>query len=196
MSQSFIHPSAIVDEGAVIGAGTKIWHFCHVMGGAKIGAGCSFGQNCFVGSRVTIGDNARVQNNVSIYDLVTLEDDVFLGPSMVFTNVLTPRSAFPRKDGYAPTIVRKGATIGANATVICGHEIGEAAMVAAGAVVTKDVPAFALVAGVPARRIGWVCRCGQRLPAGDAPACTPCGRKYRVDGGRLVEGTGSTPSTS
>ncbi len=183
----FIHPSAIVDEGAVIGPGTKIWHFCHVMSGAKIGPGCSFGQNCFVGSRVTIGANARVQNNVSIYDLVTLEDDVFLGPSMVFTNVLTPRAAFPRKDGYAPTLVRKGATIGANATVICGNEIGEAAMVAAGAVVTKDVPAFALVAGVPARRIGWVCSCGERLPAGDAPTCTPCGRKYRVDADRLVE---------
>jgi len=183
----FIHPSAIVDEGAEIGPGTKIWHFCHVMSGAKIGPGCSFGQNCFVGSRVTIGENARVQNNVSIYDLVTLEDDVFLGPSMVFTNVLTPRAAFPRKDGYAPTLVRKGATIGANATVICGHEIGEAAMVAAGAVVTKDVPAFALVAGVPARRIGWVCRCGERLPAGDAPTCTPCGRQYRVEADRLVE---------
>lgn len=183
----FVHPSAIVDEGAVLGPGTKVWHFCHVMSGAKIGARCSFGQNCFVGSRVTIGDNARVQNNVSIYDLVTLEDDVFLGPSMVFTNVLTPRAAFPRKDGYAPTLVRKGATIGANATVICGNEIGEAAMVAAGAVVTKDVLPFSLVAGVPARHIGWVCRCGERLPAGAHPACTPCGRKYQLEAGRLRE---------
>ena len=183
----FVHPSAIVDEGAVLGPGTKVWHFCHVMSGARIGARCSFGQNCFVGNRVTIGDNARVQNNVSIYDLVTLEDDVFLGPSMVFTNVLTPRAAFPRKDGYAPTLVRKGATIGANATVICGNEIGEAAMVAAGAVVTKDVLPFSLVAGVPARHLGWVCRCGERLPAGDRPACTPCGRKYRLEAGRLHE---------
>ena len=189
--KAFIHPSAIVDEGAVLGAGTKIWHFCHVMSGTRIGARCSFGQNCFVSSRVTIGDNARVQNNVSIYDLVTLEDDVFLGPSMVFTNVLTPRAAFPRKEGYAPTLVRKGATIGANATVICGHEIGEAAMIAAGAVVTKDVPAFALMAGIPARRIGWVCRCGERLPTGDTPTCT-CGRTYRLESGKLVEGTGSS----
>ena len=189
MSKPFIHPSAIVDEGAQIGDDTKIWHFCHVMAGAKIGARCSFGQNCFVGDRVVIGDNARVQNNVSIYDLVTIEDDVFLGPSMVFTNVTTPRAAFPRKDGYAKTLVRKGATIGANATILCGHEVGEAAMVAAGAVVTKDVLPFSLVAGVPAKQIGWVCRCGERLPSGGHPACRACAREYRLEAGRLSETT-------
>lgn len=185
--ETYIHPTAIVDEGATLGPGTKVWHFCHVSPGAKIGARCSLGQNCYVGSRVVIGDNARIQNNVSIYDLVTLEDDVFLGPSMVFTNVLTPRAAFPRKDGYAPTIVRKGATIGANATVVCGHEVGEAAMVAAGAVVTHDVLPFSLVAGVPARHIGWVCRCGERLKDGPAPTCATCRRAYSLEAGRLAE---------
>src|SRR6266545_4703392 len=154
----YAHPTAIIDDGAQVGAGTKIWHFCHVMPRAQIGPGCSFGQNCYVGNKVVIGANVRVQNNVSIYDNVSIEDDVFVGPSAVFTNVLNPRAAFPRKDEYRNTIVRRGATIGANATLVCGHEVGEGAFIAAGAVVVRDVPPFALFAGVPARQIAWVCR--------------------------------------
>ena len=168
---AYVHPSAVVDEGAEIGAGTKIWHFCHVMPGARIGPGCSFGQNCYVASGVTIGANVRVQNNVSVYEGVVLEDDVFVGPSAVFTNVNNPRAAFPRKDEYRPTVVEAGASIGANATIVCGHRIGRAAFVAAGAVVTRDVPAHALVAGVPAERIGWMCPCGERLPESGACSC-------------------------
>ena len=171
------HPTAIIDEGAEIGEDTRIWHFCHVMAGARIGASCSFGQNCYVGSRVTIGRNVKVQNNVSIYDGVVLEDDVFVGPSAVFTNVNNPRSAFPRKDEYRETVVEAGASIGANATVVCGHRIGRGAFVAAGAVVTKDVPPYALVAGVPAVRVGWVCPCGLRLP--DEGVCG-CERRFRL----------------
>ena len=173
----FAHPSAIIDEGATIGDGTKVWHFCHIMPGAVVGRACSFGQNCYVGNRVRLGDNVRVQNNVSLYDGVTLDDDVFVGPSAVFTNVVNPRAAFPRKDEYRDTRVGRGASIGANATIVCGHDIGEAAFIAAGAVVTKHVPAFALMAGVPARRIGWMCRCGERLPEEDL-ACGACGRRY------------------
>lgn len=178
-----IHPTAIVDPGAQIGDDTRIWHWTHVCAGARIGERCSFGQNVFVGNDVVIGDNVKVQNSVSIYDAVTLEDDVFCGPSMVFTNVNNPRSAVSRKHEYRRTLVRRGASIGANATIICGHEVGEFAFVGAGAVVTRDVPPYALVVGTPARRIGWMCRCGARL--GDAigeAACPECGTSYRVSG--------------
>lgn len=183
----FVHQSSFVDEGAVLGEGTKVWHFCHVSPGARLGKRCVLGQNCFVGNRVVIGDNVRIQNNVSVYDNVTLEDDVFVGPSAVFTNVNNPRSAFPRKDEYRSTVVRKGASIGANATIVCGHDVGEGAFVAAGAVVTKDVLAFALVAGVPARRIGWMCRCGEKLP--EELACAACGRRFEKSSAGLREAT-------
>ncbi len=163
-ADAMIHPSAIVDDGATIGTGSRIWHFTHVSAGAKIGDRCSLGQNVFVGNRVTIGRNCKIQNNVSIYDNVFLEDDVFCGPSMVFTNVYNPRSAFPRRDEYRDTKVGRGATLGANCTIICGTTIGPWAFVAAGAVVNRDVPAFALVAGVPGRQIGWMSRFGERLP--------------------------------
>jgi UDP-2-acetamido-3-amino-2,3-dideoxy-glucuronate N-acetyltransferase len=176
-----IHPSAIVDEGAQIGPGTKVWHWVHICGGARIGADCSFGQNVFVGNRVVIGDNVRVQNNVSIYDDVTLEDDVFCGPSMVFTNVINPRAHVSRKNEYLQTLVKRGATIGANATVVCGHTIGEYAFLGAGAVVTRDVSAYALMVGAPARRIGWICQCGVRLPEGDGEqTCSACSKRYAV----------------
>lgn len=177
----YIHPSAIVDEGAHIGAGTKIWHWVHVCSQARIGEGCSFGQNVFVGNRVVIGNNVRVQNNVSIYDDVTLEDDVFCGPSMVFTNVINPRAHVSRKLEYKQTLVRRGASIGANATLVCGHTVGEYAFIGAGAVVTRDVPAYALMAGVPARRIGWICNCGVRLPSGSGlVSCPACASRYLV----------------
>jgi UDP-2-acetamido-3-amino-2,3-dideoxy-glucuronate N-acetyltransferase len=158
-----IHPTAIVDEGAVIGDGTRVWHWVHISGGARIGERCSFGQNVFVGNRVVIGDNCKVQNNVSIYDNVTLENDVFCGPSMVFTNVYNPRSAVSRKDEYRDTLVRQGATLGANCTIVCGVTIGAFAFVGAGAVVNTDVPPYALMVGVPARQIGWMSEHGERL---------------------------------
>lgn len=181
-SSVFVHASSYVDEGATIGEGTKVWHFCHVSSGARVGRKCSLGQNCFVGNQVVIGDNVRIQNNVSVYDSVTLEDDVFVGPSAVFTNVNNPRSAFPRKNEYRDTVVKKGASIGANATIVCGHSVGEGAFVAAGAVVTKDVPAFALVAGVPAKRVGWMCRCGEKL--NEELQCAACSRRFeKVDAG-------------
>lgn len=161
--ESPVHPSAVVDAGASLGPGTRVWHFAHVCAGARIGAGCSLGQNVFVGNDVRMGDRVKIQNNVSVYDAVTLEDDVFCGPSMVFTNVHNPRAAVERKSEYRRTLVRRGATIGANATIVCGVTIGEYAFIGAGAVVTRDVPAFALVAGVPARRIGWMSRFGERL---------------------------------
>lgn len=184
-----IHDTAIVDEGAEIGEGSRVWHWVHVSAGARIGAGCSFGQGCFVGNDVVIGDNCKVQNNVSIYDAVRLEDDVFCGPSMVFTNVDNPRSAVNRKDEYRPTLVRRGATIGANATIVCGVTLGTHAFVAAGAVVTRDVPAHALVAGVPARQIGWMSRHGERLDLpleGEGEAvCPVTGDRYRLQAGIL-----------
>lgn len=163
MSDYFIHPSSFVDEPSKIGKGVKIWHFCHVMPHATIGEGCSLGQNVVVGSHVVLGRNVKVQNNVSVYEGVICEDDVFLGPSMVFTNVINPRSAIVRKHEFRNTLVKKGATIGANATIVCGHTIGAYAFVGAGAVVTKDVPDYALVVGNPARQIGWVSEAGHRL---------------------------------
>jgi UDP-2-acetamido-3-amino-2,3-dideoxy-glucuronate N-acetyltransferase len=193
--QPFVHESAYVDAGASVGAGTKIWHFCHVSPGARIGEKCSLGQNVFVANRVTIGKGVKIQNNVSVYEGVVLEDFVFCGPSMVFTNVKTPRSAFPRNTSadYQETRVRYGASIGANATVVCGVSIGEWAFVAAGAVVTKDVPAYALMAGVPARRIGWICECGMTLkPAMAEVQCVDCGRRYRLSESERLTKIGST----
>jgi UDP-2-acetamido-3-amino-2,3-dideoxy-glucuronate N-acetyltransferase len=185
-----IHASAIVDEGAQIGDGTHVWHFAHICGGARIGQRCSLGQGVFVGNDVCIGHNVKVQNHVSVYDAVTLEDDVFCGPSMVFTNVFNPRSAVPRKNEYRPTLVKRGATLGANCTVVCGTTVGEYAFVGAGAVVSRDVPAYALMVGVPARRIGWMSRHGERLalPAsgsGEA-ACPATGELYRLEGQTLT----------
>jgi UDP-2-acetamido-3-amino-2,3-dideoxy-glucuronate N-acetyltransferase len=183
----FVHESSYVDEGARIGPGTRIWHFCHVMPGAVIGARCNLGQNVVVMPGTRIGDNVKIQNNVSIYEGVELEDDVFCGPSCVFTNVVNPRSHVSRKHEYQRTLVRRGATIGANATVICGATIGEYALVGAGAVVRGDIPAFALAVGVPARWVGWVCRCGVRLGLYDGRArCTACGAEYRESGGVLT----------
>lgn len=179
----FRHETAVVDPGAVIGEDTRIWHFCHVAAGARIGRRCVLGQNVYVAPTVVVGDDVRIQNNVSLYDGVTLEDAVFLGPSAVFTNVTTPRAEFPRKHEYRPTLVRRGASIGANATILCGHTIGRYAMVGAGAVVTKDVLDHALVLGVPACHAGWVCCCGVRLTlAGDAARCLTCDRQYRHTG--------------
>ena len=183
MSDPFVHESAVVDAPCEIGAGTKIWHFCHVMSGCRLGRGCSLGQNVFVARGVVLGDNVKVQNNVSIYEGVECERDVFLGPSMVFTNVSTPRSHVSRKHAYERTLVRRGATVGANATIVCGHTVGAFAFVGAGSVVTRDVPDHALVVGVPARRIGWMCACGVRLdPRLD---CPECGARYALADGRL-----------
>jgi UDP-2-acetamido-3-amino-2,3-dideoxy-glucuronate N-acetyltransferase len=178
----FIHESSYVDEGARIGDGTKIWHFCHVLAGAVIGERCSFGQNCSVAGSVTIGNGVKVQNNVSIYDGTVIEDDVFLGPSCVLTNVTNPRAEVSRRALFEPTLLRRGASIGANATIVCGVTIGRYAFVAAGAVVSRDVPDYALVVGVPARFAGWMSRHGRRLPApiDDAPmACPESGLRYR-----------------
>ena len=192
------HPTAIVDAGAQIGAGTRIWHWVHISAGARIGEACSFGQNVYVGDDVVIGDNVKVQNNVSVYDSVTLEDDVFCGPSVVFTNVYNPRSAVARKDAYRKTVVCKGATLGANATVVCGVTVGAHAFVAAGAVVNRDVKPYALVAGVPARQIGWMSEHGERLDlpiTGNAEAiCPQTGHLYRLTGDQLQVSDASQPS--
>ena len=180
-----IHESSYVDDPAEIGEGTVIWHFCHVLAGSTIGRNCSIGQNVMIGPKVTIGSGCKIQNNVSIYQNVTLEDDVFCGPSCVFTNVLNPRAFISRKAEFAATLVRRGATIGANATIICGNTIGAHALVAAGAVVTKDVTDFALVVGIPAQRIGWVSHSGERL--GADLVCPREGRRYQEAGGELRE---------
>jgi UDP-2-acetamido-3-amino-2,3-dideoxy-glucuronate N-acetyltransferase len=185
-----IHASAIVDDGAVLGKDCRVWHFVHISAGARIGDGCSFGQNVFVGNDVAIGHNVKVQNNVSVYDAVTLEDDVFCGPSMVFTNVYNPRSAVTRKDEYRRTLVRRGATLGANSTVVCGTTVGQHAFVGAGAVVNRDVADFSLVVGVPARHAGWMSRFGERLALplrGDAETtCPHTGDRYRLQGERVT----------
>lgn len=184
-----VHETAIVDGGAVIGEGTRIWHWVHVCGGARIGRGCTLGQNVFVGNRVVIGDNVKIQNNVSVYDNVILEDDVFCGPSMVFTNVYNPRSAVSRKDEYRDTLVKQGATLGANCTIVCGTTIGRFAFIGAGAVVNRDVPDYALMVGVPARQIGWMSEYGERLElplSGDGRAvCPHTAVVYILKDGRL-----------
>ncbi len=184
-----VHPSSIVDEGACLGDGCRVWHFAHICAGARIGRDCSFGQGVYVGNEVSIGNNVKVQNHVSVYDAVTLEDDVFCGPSMVFTNVYNPRSAIPRKAEYRRTLVREGATLGANCTVVCGVTIGRHAFVAAGAVVRRDVPDHAVVAGVPARLIGWMSRHGERLELplrGEGEAlCPATGERYRLRRGQV-----------
>ena len=183
MDNVFIHETAVVDAPCQIGDGTKIWHFCHLMSGSRLGENCILGQNVFVAGGVTLGNNVKVQNNVSIYDGVEIEDDVFLGPSMVFTNVSTPRAHISRKDEFQSTLVKRGATIGANATVVCGNTIGEYAFIAAGTVVTRDVPAHAVVMGSPARQAGWMCRCGEQL--GKRLTCASCGDAYQTDGDAL-----------
>lgn len=185
-----IHPSAIVDDGAVIGDGSRVWHFAHVCAGARIGSGVSLGQNVFVGNKVVIGDRCKVQNNVSIYDNVTLEDGVFCGPSMVFTNVYNPRSFVERKDEYRDTLVKRGATLGANCTIVCGVTVGEFAFVGAGAVVTKNVPPYALVVGVPSRHVGWMSEFGEQIPlpleGGGEYTCPHAGTKYQLIGNQLT----------
>ncbi len=179
MPEYFVHESSYIDDDVQIGKGTKIWHFCHIQRGAVIGENCSFGQNVNVSNHVKIGNGVKVQNNVSIYEGVELEDDVFCGPSMVFTNDLTPRAKYPKgREYYRRTLLKTGATVGANATIVCGHTIGSWAMVAAGAVVTTNVPDHALVGGIPAKQMGWVCECGKKLD--DQLHCTACGRMYHT----------------
>jgi UDP-2-acetamido-3-amino-2,3-dideoxy-glucuronate N-acetyltransferase len=189
----FVHQSSYIDEPCEIGEGTKIWHFCHVMSGCAIGRNCNIGQNVVIGPQVRIGNNVKIQNNVSVYTGVELEDDVFCGPSMVFTNVINPRSHVPRKDEFRKTLVRRGATIGANATVLCGITIGRYAFIGAGAVVTRDVPDFALVLGNPGRVAGWMCRCGVRLgfsgepPHHEEAVCSECGARFTLQHGVVTE---------
>ena len=180
-----IHASSYIDDPVTIGEGTKIWHFCHILGNVTIGAGCSIGQNVMIGPRVTIGANCKIQNNVSVYEGVTLEDDVFCGPSCVFTNVTNPRAEIARKDEFRPTLVQRGATIGANATIVCGTTLGPYCFIGAGAVVTRDVPAFALMVGAPARQIGWMSHDGERL--GPDLVCPRSGRRYREAGPQQLE---------
>lgn len=190
MSDFFAHESCYVDDGCQIGAGTKIWHFTHVMSGARIGRSCNIGQNVVISPHVVVGDNVKIQNNVSVYTGVTLEDDVFCGPSMVFTNVINPRSHVSRKDEYRSTLVKRGASLGANSTIVCGYTIGKYAFIGAGSVVTKDVPDYALVVGNPSRVVGWMCDCGVKLAAGaSAPArarCKACGAVYESHGAGLA----------
>ena len=185
----YAHPSAIIDEGCEIGEGVKIWHFSHIMPGCRIGDNCNIGQNVVVSPKVTLGKNVRVQNNVSIYEGVICEDDVFLGPSMVFTNVINPRSAVSRKNEYKPTYVRRGASIGANATIICGNEIGEYAFIGAGAVVTKSIPAYALVVGNPARQTGWMSEYGERLEFNEKgiAICKESGHQYQLINNKVIK---------
>lgn len=186
MEKYFVHESSYIDEDVTIGEGTKVWHFSHIQSGAVIGKNCSFGQNVNVSNNVKIGNGVKVQNNVAIYEGVELEDYVFCGPSMVFTNDLTPRAKYPKGPvGYKKTLLKEGATVGANATVVCGHTIGKWAMIAAGAVVTKDVPDYALMAGVPAKQMGWVCECGELLKG--KSVCDKCGRHYEFTDGRCRE---------
>ena len=193
----FAHESSYVDDGAVIGNGTKIWHFSHVMPGAVIGERCNLGQNVVVMPGTRIGNNVKIQNNVSIYEGVELEDDVFCGPSCVFTNVMNPRSHVPRTNEYRRTLVKRGGSIGANATIICGVTLGEYAFIGAGAVVTADVPAYGLMVGVPARRVGWMCQCGERLhPSAGRAACDVCGATYEESGGALRQTTASRARAS
>lgn len=186
MEDYYIHESSYIDSGVKIGNGTKIWHFCHIQTGAEIGEKCSFGQNVNVSNNVKIGNGCKLQNNVSVYEGVELEDYVFCGPSMVFTNDLTPRAKYPKGSaGYKKTLLKTGTTVGANATIVCGHTLGKWSMIASGAVVTKDVPDYALMAGVPAKRIGWVCECGEVLK--DGLTCSSCGRRYEEKETGLVE---------
>ena len=180
----YVHDSSFVDDDVEIGEGTKIWHFCHVQKGATIGKNCSLGQNVNIGNNVKVGNGVRIQNNVSVYEGVELEDNVFCGPSCVFTNVTTPRAHFPVHGVYDKTVIKEGASLGANSTVVCGHNVGRSALIAAGAVVTKDVPDYALMAGVPARQIGWVCECGKKL-GGDLKC--ECGRSYLLSGDNLKQ---------
>lgn len=187
-SDTLIHPTAVIDEGCTIGEGTRIWHFSHVMHGARVGKSCNIGQNVVISPGAIVGDRVKIQNNVSVYTGVTVEDDAFLGPSCVFTNVINPRSFISRKDEFRPTIVRRGASIGANATIVCGNEIGEYAMIGAGAVVTKDVPPYSLWVGNPARQAGWVSRAGHMLDFNDGMAvCPETGAHYRLADGRVEE---------
>ena len=190
MSDVFVHESSYVDDGCEIGAGTKIWHFSHVMTGARIGARCNIGQNVVISPQVVIGNNVKIQNNVSVYTGVVLEDDVFCGPSMVFTNVVNPRSHVSRKDEYRQTLVKRGASLGANSTIVCGYTIGAYAFIGAGAVVTKDVPDYALVVGNPGRVAGWMCACGVKLASGATPpsriTCSACQSVYVTTAGALV----------
>lgn len=187
----FVHESSYVDEGCSIGAGTKIWHFCHIMSGCQIGENCSIGQNVVISPQVRLGNGVRIQNNVSVYTGVSCDDDVFLGPSCVFTNVINPRSFISRKEEYKPTPIGRGASVGANVTVVCGHSIGQYALIGAGSVVTRDVPAYAMVYGNPARLKGWVCQCGNQIVfnAEGKAVCPVCGKKYQKDDAGNVEET-------